>query len=314
VLKVSHKIDVVIVNWNAGDQVLECVSSISQGGDKDLARIIVVDNGSTDGSGKLLLHLTDVQLIEAGRNLGFGKACNLGARHGNAKYILFLNPDAAVYPASLQKVLDYMERPDNQEVGVCGVQLKDEHGEISRSCTRFPTVKGLLAHTVGLDHFIPKLGHFMREWDHATDRSVDHVIGAFYLIRREIFDQLQGFDERFFVYLEDLDLSRRVKAKGWRVEFLSSVQAYHKGGGTSDKVKARRLFYSQRSKIIYSYKYFGFFGATLILLSTLLLEPLSRTAISILRGSLSSIKETWVAYGLLISWLPGWVCKGRKGH
>jgi GT2 family glycosyltransferase len=205
-----------------------------------------------------------------------------------------------------------MERPDTQDVGVCGVQLKDEHGEISRSCTRFPTVTGLLAHTVGLDHFIPKLGHFMREWDHASDRSVDHVIGAFYLIRRDIFDQLLGFDERFFVYLEDLDLSRRVKTNGWRVEFLSSVQAYHKGGGTSDKVKAMRLFYSQRSKIIYSYKHFGFFGATLILLSTFLLEPFSRTAISILRGSLSSIKETWVAYGLLISWLPGWAFKGRK--
>jgi GT2 family glycosyltransferase len=308
----SHKVDVVIVNWNSGDQVLECVSSISNGGDKDLARIIVVDNGSSDGSEKLLLPLADVQLIEAGRNLGFGKACNLGARHGNAKYILFLNPDAAVYPASLRTVLDYMERPDTQDVGVCGVQLKDERGEISRSCTRFPTVSGLLAHTVGLDHFIPKLGHFMSEWDHESDRSVDHVIGAFYLIRREIFDQLQGFDERFFVYLEDLDLSRRVKANGWRVEFLSSVQAYHKGGGTSDKVKARRLFYSQRSKIIYSYKYFGFFGATLILLSTLFLEPLSRTAISILRGSLSSVKETWVAYGLLVSWLPGWIFKGRE--
>lgn len=313
-LKVSHKIDVVIVNWNSGDQVLQCVSSIGQGGDNDLARIIVVDNGSTDGSEKLLLPLTGVELIKAGRNLGFGKACNLGARHGIAEYILFLNPDAAVFPASLQSVLDYMERSDNQNVGVCGVQLKDEHGEISRSCTRFPTVSGFLAHTVGLDHFIPKLGHFMREWDHASDRSVDHVIGAFYLIRREIFEQLQGFDERFFVYLEDLDLSRRVKAKGWRIEFLSNIQAFHKGGGTSDQIKARRLFYSQRSKIIYSYKHFGYLGATSILLSTLLLEPLSRTAISILRGSLSSIKETWIAYGLLISWLPGWIFKGRTAN
>lgn len=161
-LHVNHKIDVVIVNWNSGEQVLQCVSSIGQGGDNDLVKIIVVDNGSTDGSEKLLLPLTDVELIKVGRNLGFGKACNLGAKHGSAKYILFLNPDAAVFPASLQSVIDYMERPGNQDVGVCGVQLKDEHGEISRSCTRFPTVPGFLAHTIGLDHFIPKLGHFMR--------------------------------------------------------------------------------------------------------------------------------------------------------
>lgn len=306
----TNKIDVVVVNWNSGDQVLQCVSSIAQGGE-GLARIIVVDNGSTDGSEQLLLPSNDVELLKAGRNLGFGKACNLGAKGGSAKYILFLNPDAAVFPNSLQSVLDYMEHPDNQSVGVCGVQLKDEHGHVSRSCTRFPTVSGFLAHTIGLDHFIPKLGHFMREWDHASDRSVDHVIGAFYLIRREIFDQLQGFDERFFVYLEDLDLSRRVKANGWRIEFLSSIQAFHKGGGTSDQVKARRLFYSQRSKIIYSYKHFGFLGATSILLSTLLLEPLSRTAISVLRGSFSSVKETWVAYGLLIRWLPKWIFRGQ---
>lgn len=310
-LQVNHKIDVVIVNWNSGDQVLQCVSSINQSGDSDLVKIMVVDNGSTDGSEELLLPLAEVELIQAGRNLGFGKACNLGAGRGSAKYILFLNPDAAIFPSSLRSVISYMERPDKQDVGVCGVQLKDEHGEVSRSCTRFPTVPGFLAHTIGLDHFFPKLGHFMREWDHTNDRSVDHVIGAFYLIRREIFDQLQGFDERFFVYLEDLDLSRRVKSEGWRIEFLSYIQAFHKGGGTSDQVKARRLFYSQRSKIIYSYKHFGFIGATSVLLSTLLLEPLSRSAISILRGSLSSIKETWVAYGLLLSWLPGWLFKGR---
>lgn len=309
-MKVAHKIDVVVVNWNSGDQVLQCVSSVGQAGE-GLARIIVVDNGSTDGSEKLLLPLNNVELIHAGRNLGFGKACNLGAKSGSAEYILFLNPDAAVFPASLQSVLDYMALPDNQNVGVCGVQLKDEYGHVSRSCTRFPTVSGFLAHTVGLDHFFPSLGHFMREWDHNGDRSVDHVIGAFYLIRREIFDQLQGFDERFFVYLEDLDLSRRVKAEGWRIEFLSNVQAFHKGGGTSDQIKARRLFYSQRSKIIYSYKHFGFLGATSVLASTLLFEPLSRTAIAALRGSFSSVKETWIAYGLLISWLPKWILKGR---
>ncbi len=309
--KLSNKIDVVIVNWNSGEQLFQCVSSIVESGDENLAKTFVVDNGSTDGSEARLKSFTNVHLIMAGQNLGFGKACNLGARQGCAEYVLFLNPDAAVYPASLTSVLEFMEDPGNQDVGVCGVQLRDESGHISRSCTRFPTVLGFLAHTVGLDHFIPKLGHFMREWDHASDRSVDHVIGAFYLIRREIFDQLHGFDERFFVYLEDLDLSRRVKSEGWRIEFLGHIQAFHKGGGTSDQIKARRLFYSQRSKIIYSFKHFGFIGATSVLLSTLLLEPLSRTAISALRGSLTSVKETWVAYGLLIGWLPKWIFKGQ---
>lgn len=305
----NSKVDVVVVNWNSGTQLLECIESLRSYASQCIGKVIVIDNGSVDGSANCLNGLSglEVVVIEAGENLGFGKACNVGAKEGESDYILFLNPDASVYESTLRQSLTYMN--DHSRVGVCGVQLKDETNHVSRSCTRLPSVTSFLAHAVGLDRILPKLGHFMGEWDHNDSRLVDHVIGAFYLVRRTVFESVGGFDERFFVYLEDLDLSNRIKAAGWQIFFLANIQAFHKGGGTSDQVKAFRLFYSLRSRIIYSFKHFNTFGATLILLATLFVEPASRVLHSALRCSLPSVKETLIAYKYLWKWFPAWLFK-----
>lgn len=302
-------VDVVVVNWNAGLQLHECISSLYEFGSGEISSITVVDNGSTDGSADHL-ESKGVILFNAGENLGFGRACNIGATRGTAEFILFLNPDAAVYPDTIVRVVEYMSSLSNKHVGVCGVQLIDEKGHVSRSCTRFPTVKNMLAHSLGIDRFIPSAGYFMAEWDHCNDRSVDHVIGAFYFIRRDIFEQLNGFDERFFVYLEDLDLSRRVKELGSSIEFLASIQAFHKGGGTSEQVKATRLFYSLRSRIIYCYKHFDVLSSTLILFNTIAVESILRMIQAAFRRSRTAIKETFSAYKMLLKWLPKWWRRG----
>jgi len=150
----------------------------------------------------------------------------------------------------------------------------------------------------------------MAEWPHDITRDVDHVIGAFFLVRRSLFESLGRFDERFFVYLEDLDFSYRARQAGWRSVYLANAQAFHAGGGTSHQVKARRLFYSLRSRLLYAAKHFSKSGAALVFLATLLLEPLSRSAWALMRRSLPSLKETWQGYGMLWCWLPQWVFKG----
>lgn len=300
-------IDIVIVNWNAGSQLRTCVDSIESYSSGLVGKIIVVDNGSVDGSDKSVDGLPHVNLIRAGANLGFGKACNLGAKQSKSEYLLFLNPDAALYTDTLSIVLTYMQDSANSTVGICGVQLLNEFGCIARSCTRFPSAVSLIMHAMGLDRIFPRLGHFMSEWPHNHTREIDHVIGAFFCVRRTLFEQLNGFDELFFVYLEDLDFSFRARQAGWRSIFLSNVQAFHAGGGTSCQVKARRLFYSLRSRLLYAFKHFSFLGAVGVLLATLFLEPLSRSLLALLRCSLSSLKETWAAYGMLCCWLPGWI-------
>ncbi|MEX1214262.1 glycosyltransferase family 2 protein [Saccharospirillum sp.] len=304
-------IDIVTVNWNAGPQLKNCVDSITKYGGGLVDKIIVVDNGSTDGSEVLVETTPNVTLIRTGENLGFGKACNLGAKHADSNYLLFLNPDAALFEGTLGKAVNFMQESTNQTVGICGVQLIEESGKVSRSCVRFPTVTGFLAHAVGLDRVVPSLGHFMAEWDHLADREVDHVIGAFYLVRRGFFEELQGFDERFFVYLEDLDFSYRAHQAGWRSFYLADAQAFHAGGGTSNQVKARRLFYSLRSRLLYAFKHFSAPAALTVLATTLLLEPLARSVLALARCSLSAFKETWSGYRMLWAWLPKWLLKNE---
>lgn len=303
-------VSIVVVNWNSGVQLRNCVDSIAQYGAGLVEKTIVVDNGSLDGSDASVEGLLNVTLIRTGTNLGFGKACNLGAHKAKSDYLLFLNPDAALYAESLPRALAYMQDPINVKVGICGVQLLDETGHLSRSCARFPSSLGFVAHAVGLDRLFPRLGHFMAEWDHAQTREVDHVIGAFFMFRRAVFESLNGFDEHFFVYLEDLDLSYRAHQAGWNSVYLANTRAFHAGGGTSNQVKARRLFYSLRSRLLYAFKHFSWLGAVGVLLATLFLEPFSRSALALLRQSWSGLKETWAAYGMLWRWLPQWVLKG----
>jgi hypothetical protein len=302
-------LDIVIVNWNAGLQLRTCIESIVQHGSGLVNKTIVVDNGSVDGSEIGIDAFPNVVLLRNSTNHGFAKACNLGAQQASGEFLLFLNPDAALFPETLSGVVAYLQNPVNVKVGICGVQLLDEAGHISRSCARFPSLTGFVVRAVGLDRFFPRLGHFMAEWDHAQTREVDHVIGAFFLVRRKLFKSLSGFDERFFVYLEDVDFSYRARQAGWQSMYLASGQAFHAGGGTSHQVKAHRLFYSLRSRMLYACKHFSWVGAFLAIMVTLFVEPISRSVLAIGRRSWTDMKEIWSAYSLLWSWLPQWLFK-----
>lgn len=303
--KAQGRVVAVIVNWNAGSQLEQCLRSL-----QNECPAIVVDNASTDGSCQAVRQLHGVTVIESSENLGFGKACNLGASHVKADYVLFLNPDAALFPGTLERALTFMQDPVHAQVGICGVQLVDTHGHVARSCVRFPTATRLVAQAVGLDRLAPSLALLMADWPHDTTKTVDHVIGAFFLVRKELFNTLGGFDERFFLYLEDLDFSYRARQIGWNSAYLADVQAFHKGGGTSDQIKARRLFYVLRSRLIYAHKHFSLGGMLVVLLATLFLEPISRTIQSLGKRSWSGFKEVWQGYAMLVRWLPVWMFKG----
>lgn len=306
-------VDIVIVNWNAGSLLRECVDSIIQHGEGLVNRIVVVDNGSADRSACSIEGLPDVTVIRAGANLGFAKACNMGAAHGNCEFVLFLNPDARLLPGSLSPVIEFMQRAENAMVGICGVQLIGEDGLVARSCARFPSAGGFVARAAGLNRIATRFDHKVSDWDHATTRRVDQVMGAFFLVRRSVFEALQGFDERFFVYFEDLDLAYRARELGWSNVYFAQAQAFHVGGGSSGQVKAQRLFYVLRSRILYTFKHFDPYAATAVLLATLFIEPLSRTVLALGRRSWTSLKETWVAYRMLVRWLPhGIVNEARR--
>lgn len=293
--------DIVIVNWNSGDQLRDCVASIRAHDGGSVRRITIVDNGSSDGSADEVAGWDYASVIRTGKNLGFAAACNLGACEVESPYLLFLNPDTRVSSKSFLVPLTFMESPENAGVGVCGIQLVDDGGKVSRTCARFPTLGRLLASSLGLDK-LPGLkgaGIRMAGWDHGDSRRVDHVMGAFFLIRREVFDACGRFDERFFVYLEDVDLSRRAKEAGWVSWYLANARAFHAGGGTSRQVKATRLFYSLRSRLLYGFKHFPRWQGWVLVAVTGVVEPFTRTVFCLARGDTAGLWHTWAAYRML---------------
>lgn len=299
----SSAVSVVIVNWNGGPHLKNCIASILEYGNGYIERITVVDNGSSDNSLAAVRGLPRVVTIEAGENLGFARACNLGARGATSDFLLFLNPDATVFPDTLPRALGRMSEPGWSNVGICGVQLVDGNGVVARSCARFPNALGLCLVATGMGRLFRGKGVLMEDWDHDQTRDVDHVIGAFYLVRRSIFGELGGFDERFFVYLEDLDFSLRARQRGWRSRYLVEAQAFHLGGGTSNQVKDLRLFYSLRSRILYAFKNFSRAGAFSVLIATSIAEPLVRLTWSAARFSWKTCAETSRGYRMLYSWM-----------
>lgn len=301
------KVDIVIVNWNAGAQLRDCVNSLG-----DLVRsppchgaVVVVDNGSTDDSLKFLeTYGNSVLLLKNKANRGFARACNQGAQAGYSQYILFLNPDTRIESNTVSQVLDFMRSSAGTRVAVCGVKTVNAHDATWRTCTRLPTARMFAIESLGLDRVFPFFtSHFMREWDHLTSADVEHVIGAFYFIRRSVFEEVGGFDERFFVYLEDLDLSWRVSAAGWGIRYLAEPQIFHQGGGVSRQVKAARLFYSLRSKLLFARKHFSLVGFLVVACVIVFIEPCIRLLRALAVGDRARSFETIRAYGKLYRWV-----------
>lgn len=295
-------VHVVIVNWNSGAQLRECLRSFAAvAPDAVMARATVVDNASHDGSCESLEAPVPLAVVRNADNRGFGAACNQGAAGSDAEFVLFLNPDTRLLPGSLAEPVRYLGLTENEHVGILGIQLTDTDGHVARNSARAPSAWSMVGNSVGLDRFAPRLfpPHFVTEWAHDETRVVDQVMGAFFLVRRPVFEALGGFDERFFVYYEDLDFSMRARAQGWRSVYLASAQAFHRGQGTTEGATARRTFYFCRSRILYARKHFGALGAFCVTAATLTVEPLAR-----LVAAPRSAGDTLRAFAMLWRDLP----------
>lgn len=299
-------LDIVIVNWNSGPQLRACLESIAAAelSALDLQRVVVVDNASQDGSADgMAIPALPLNVLRNANNRGFGAACNQGAATSDSDFILFLNPDARVFADTMGSAVRFMQ--GRGAAGICGVALEDDDRHIHRSCCRLPKAREFLVKALGLDRLSHGVlrSYAMAEWSHDDTRQVDHVIGAFYLVRRAVYRELRGFDERFFVYLEDLDFSARARAAGSECWFLSSVRAYHRGGGTSNRIKATRLFYSLRSRLQYASKHLTRAGFGLLAIATLSIEPFVRISGAAVKGAWHQIPDTLEAYVHLWKWV-----------
>lgn len=287
-------LDIIIVNRNSGKLLRECISSIVSA-DKNsfkLSRVYIVDDLSTDNSlegirnFKLPLHI-----IQNSDRSGYGASCNIGARKCKGDFLLFLNTDIILKKDSIAVPIQFLEQPENEKVAILGIKQLDEFGNIQKNCSRFPTASMFLFKTFGLNKVFPSIfpGPMMLEWDHLETRQVDQIIGAVMFMRRNIFVNIGGYDERFFVYYEDLDLSLRTKNLGFKSIYLDTVSAYHIGGSTARKVWKESIFFNLRSRIIYAFKHFNFLSVLIITLNSLIIEPIVRILWSVVRLSIKDV-------------------------
>ena len=293
-------IDVVIVNWNSGSDLACCLESLARDSGAGLvARIIVVDNGSGDGSAVRPEDFTLPLVIDrASRNLGFAAAGNRGAAQGDASNILFLNPDTLVHDGALAAALGGF----SPGIGLVGLRQLDSGGRIRRSCSRFPTPLAFWLRAFGLDRlpFWAESAPFMVDWPHDQSRRVDQLMGACLLLRRDLFTRLGGFDERFFLYYEDVDLALRACRTGAASWFEVRGTITHQGGSSSRRVPARRLCLSLASRLAYARKHFSAFGFISVVLCTVLIEPWARLGFAACRHGPAAALDVIAGYALLL--------------
>ena len=255
-------LSIVIVSWNVKDLLRRCLASVisDQGSGIRGAEIVVVDNGSTDGSVAMVREeFPRVCLIANETNVGFTNANNQALAECRGRTLLLLNPDTEVRPGALEAMVAYMDA--HPQVGALGPQLLHPDGSVQSSRRRFPTLVTAFLESTVLQRWFPDHAVLRRYYllDRPDDevQEVDWVVGAAILMRREAWDQVGPLDERFFMYSEDLDWCRRAKAQGWRVVYLPTAQVVHYGAQSSEQVKAFQHIHFQRSKVRYFAKHHG---------------------------------------------------------
>jgi N-acetylglucosaminyl-diphospho-decaprenol L-rhamnosyltransferase len=263
--RVAPRIDVVVVCWNDKDKITVALDSVfalpEVRDDPGLVNVVVSDNGSTDGSRAFLLERYGdrLQIVENGANLGFAAACNRAFAATAADYVFLLNPDAELKPGALAAIVAFMDA--HPRCGIAGSRIYNYDGSVQQSAGEFDTWSGAFLRSSAWGEWPPFArfanGASLRGWKYDTERRVDLAIGAALAIRRSMIAEIGPFDERFFLYHEEVDFARRAADAGWETWFVPASEAVHEGQGSAKgqySVEARK----QRSRRKYWIKHHGY--------------------------------------------------------
>lgn len=233
------QIDVVVVSYESAEQLPACLTALPRG-----TRVTVVDNASQDGSARVAASL-GARVVRNASNVGFAAGANLGATFGEADLLLFLNPDAVIGEADLRRLVSALET--DPATAAVGPRLL--HGDAEqRPSWPFPSPAATWAEALAV--------HRLRRHS-AADGAVPFVVGACLLVRRRAFEELGGFDERFWLYGEEADLCRRLWDSGWRVRHVADAAAGHFGQASASSVEALAFEHFQRGAEHFVAKHHG---------------------------------------------------------
>lgn len=225
-------LSITILSYNTKNLLRDCLTSILSSIDgKFLYEVIVVDNASSDESVNMVKEeFKKVKIVENKTNVGFAKGCNIGAKEAAGKYILFLNSDTKVQDNGFLRMVEFLEK--NPRVAILGGKLHNADGSVQPSTGKFYNLPYLVIMLLGLE----RLG-FLRSSPNKIQK-VDWVSGACMMMRRDVIEKLTGFDEKLFMYMEDMEICFRAQQLGYATYFYPNLKLEHKSWGSSNRTFA----------------------------------------------------------------------------
>ena len=270
-------VSVIIVNWNTKDLLAACLESVfAEEGSVD-CEVIVVDNGSSDGSVEMVRdRFPSVRLQENSTNERFAKPNNDGMRLANGSYFLLLNSDVELKQGFIQSLKRYLD--NHRETGVCGPMLVYPNGTLQRSISANHTLWSHVCDMLLLDKLFPKSRLFAGAamlrfpYDENVVQEAESVMGAAFMLRREVTEEVGMFDENLTIYYNDEDWFRRIREGGWKIAYVPDAKAVHHHGATTKKANVGLELVEEMYENVsyYYYKHYGRLGAILYKLMLLL--------------------------------------------
>jgi len=288
--------------------------------------VIVADNASFDGSREMVENeFPMVLFLQFEKNYGFGRANNIAAAKAESEHILFLNPDTELLTDAVGGMSIFLR--ENAGYGAAGCRLRNGDGSIQMTCARgIPTIRRQFNELAMLNRLFPWSPMFesveFHHWDHRDSRDVECVSGACMLIRTDVFRELRGYDEQFFMYGEDVDLCYRIRAAGKLVRYVAEEQVIHFGGGSSAAAGEtyRSALRQREANFYFMRKHFGMVqsigyrtavgaGAAIRVLVSLMLLAMSAIPSMPVFGGVDAYKK----YRGLLAWSLGLQRTGQSG-
>jgi len=303
-------LSVVIVNWNTKDLLRDCLTSILHHAQAIRIEILIVDNGSRDGSVEMVgRDFPTVQVVVNSHNEGFAAANNRGLRRAGGRYFLLLNSDTVVLPDALEAMVRYMDA--HPHVGALGPRLLNEDGSLQVSVRDFPRLDHDAAMMLEVKYW-PLLGDLARRYmqrTYAPDpeqvREVDWVVGAALLLRREALEQVGLLDDEYFFFFEEVDLCYRLRQHNWPIVYLGAVAIVHLGGQSWARVSAQRLTWYYRGLLRF-YRLHAVRRRYLLLRAGIALGAAGHIVWLLLSGRrASNTRALLAAYGRILAYAAG---------
>jgi len=257
----TPELSVVIPSWNTKDYLAACLESLAAA-EKPPTEVIVVENGSADGSAELVAERhPEVHLVRNAVNEGFARGSNQGMRLARGRYVLLLNTDTVLFRDSIAELVRFLdEHPDYAAVAP---RLVHADGRTQRTVQEFPNLWTALFFATPLERWFPRSPelerYFMRSWDQESSRDVDQPPAACLLLRKSVLDQVGLFDEELWLFYNDVDLSQRILAAGWKTRYLAEARVVHHVGGSTRKYEDFVSTYA-KDRLRYYRKHHGRFG------------------------------------------------------